>query len=247
MSEDSKSIAAFEALIGFRFENPDLLRRALTHSSYVNEYVGSADIGDNERLEFLGDAVLDVIVADMLYRRFPHISEGKLTQLRAALVKTESLAEIAGRFRLGEFLLVGHGEEISGGRQRLSTLCRGLEAVIGAIYLDRGMSAAADFTLPSLMELLDDVIANASHIDARSELQERLQAQLNVPPDYRVVGAEGPEHEKEFQVEVAIGEATIGCGRGRSKRAAAQAAAADALRRLDADGLPDSIKGGSKA
>ncbi len=243
MSEDSKSPADFEALIGLRFKDRDLLRQALTHSSFVNEYAGEAAIRDNERLEFLGDAVLDVIVADMLYRRFPRISEGELTQLRAALVKTESLAHIGAKFRLGEFLLVGHGEEISGGRERLSTLCRGFEAVIGAIYLDRGMRAAIDFVVPSLLELLEEIIAKNLHVDARSELQERIQGRLNIMPDYHVVGAEGPEHEKQFRVEAMLGNVIIGSGRGPSKRAAAQAAAADALRRLDADGLPDSAGG----
>lgn len=239
MNETSKSAAEFEALIGLRFSDQELLTQALTHSSFVNEYDGGVELRDNERLEFLGDAVLDVIVADMLYRRFPHVSEGELTQLRAALVKTESLAHIAAKFCLGDFLLVGHGEEISGGRERQSTLCRGFEAVIAAIYLDRGMGAAADFVLPSLLELLDDVIAYNLHIDARSELQERIQAQLNVMPEYYVVSEAGPEHEKVFRVDVMASESIIGSGQGPSKRAAAQDAAADALRRLEADGLPD--------
>ncbi|MCY3779820.1 MAG: ribonuclease III [Chloroflexi bacterium] len=241
MSQDN-STSAFEALIGVQFKDPSLLRQALTHSSFVNEYPGSAELEDNERLEFLGDAVLDAVVADMLYRRFPHISEGGLTQLRASLVKTESLAQIGAKFRLGDFLLLGHGEEISGGRERQSTLCRGFEAVIGAMYLDRGLGAVADFVTPSLLALLEDIIANNRQIDSRSELQERAQAQLGLMPDYTVVGAEGPEHDKEFRVQVTLAESIIGSGRGPSKRSAAQNAAADALRRLDADGLPDSLK-----
>ena len=241
MRNIGKRLADFEALIGLRFKDQALLQQALTHSSFVNENTGDADLRDNERLEFLGDAVLDIIVASLLYRRFPHVSEGNLTQLRAALVKTESLAQIAAAFRLGEFLRIGHGEELSGGRERLRTLCCGLEAVIGAVYLDQGLDAAIDFVTPSLLQLLDSVIANRSHIDARSELQERIQARLNRPPLYALVDAQGPEHEKEFRVNVSLGELVIGSGKGRSKRAAAQEAAADALRRLDADELPEAI------
>ncbi len=235
MSKKNQSTSAFEALIGVSFDDPDLLTQALTHSSFVNEYEGEAEVSDNERLEFLGDAVLDVIVADMLYRRFPHVGEGELTQLRAALVKTESLAHIGSSFKIGEFLRVGHGEEISGGRVRLSTICRGFEAVIGAIYLDRGMNAVVDFVLPPMLEMLQDIIANQLHIDARSELQERIQARLNITPDYIVVGEAGPEHEKEFRVDITLGRKVIGSGMGLSKRAAAQDAAVDALRRLDLD------------
>ena len=247
MGKETRSTSAFEALIGVSFDNPDLLTQALTHSSFVNEYEGEEELSDNERLEFLGDAVLDVIVADMLYRRFPHVSEGELTQLRAALVKTESLAHIGSRFRIGDFLRVGHGEEISGGRERLSTLCRGFEAVIGAIYLDRGMSAVVDFVMPPMLELLEDIIANNLHIDARSELQERIQARLNITPDYIVVGEAGPEHEKEFRVDITLDNQVIGSGLGPSKRAAAQDAAIDALRRLDVDRLADSVEGNADA
>ena len=241
MSKDC-STSAFEALIGVEFNDASLLRQALTHSSYVNEYAGGAELEDNERLEFLGDAVLDAVVADMLYRRFPRISEGGLTQLRASLVKTESLAQIGAKFRLGEFLLLGHGEEISGGRERRSTLCRGFEAVIGAMYLDRGLSAVVDFVTPSLLDLLEDVIAHNRQIDSRSELQERTLAQTGLMPDYRVVGTEGPEHEKEFRVQVTLAESVIGSGRGPSKRSAARDAAADALRRIDAAGGPEAVK-----
>ncbi len=241
MNDESKNAAQFAAHIGIVFAEPKLLRQALTHSSYVNEYAGAADLRDNERLEFLGDAVLDVIVADLLYRRFPHVSEGDLTQMRSALVKAESLAQIAANFALGDFLLVGHGEELSGGRERLSTLCRGLEAVVGAIYLDQGLGAAENFIGPALLELLDDVLANRRHIDARGELQERVQARLNITPDYRVIGEDGPEHAKVFRVQALLADNVIGCGRGPSKRAAAQAAAADALQRLDAGRVPASV------
>lgn len=240
MSESDNS-AAFAAVIGIAFHERALLTQALTHRSFVNENEGDGDGRDNERLEFLGDAVLDLIVADMLYRKYPHVDEGELTQLRAALVKTESLAHLGRNCRLGEFLRIGHGEELTGGRGRLTILCRAFEAVIGAIYLDQGMEAVINFVVPPLLELLEDIIAKGRHIDARSELQERIQARLNITPDYRVTGAEGPEHEKEFCVEVAIGDQLMGSGSGGSKRAAAQEAARAALKQLEAEGLPEAL------
>ena len=241
MSKSEEAISAFEAALGLRFRDRELLTQALTHRSFVNEYDG--DALDNERLEFLGDAVLDLIVADLLYRKFPRVDEGELTQLRAALVKTESLAQLGVDCRLGEYLRIGHGEELSGGRERLTILCRAFEAVIGAIYLDRGMAAVKGFVVPPLLDLLDHIIREGLHIDARSELQERVQARLNIKPDYHLAGAEGPEHAKEFRVEVAIGDMLIGSGVGGSKRAAAQDAARAALKQLDADGLSEALLG----
>lgn len=243
MSESDSRSAAFEALLGIKFHDRALLTQALTHRSFVNENAGDGDARDNERLEFLGDAVLDLIVADMLYRKYPTVDEGELTQLRAALVKTESLAHLGRNCRLGDFLRIGHGETLSGGRGRLTILCRAFEAVIGAIYLDQGMDAVADFVVPSLLELLDHIIDLGLHIDARSELQERVQARLNITPEYRVIGAEGPEHAKEFRVEVAIEDRLIGSGIGGSKRAAAQEAARAALKQLEAGDLPEALLG----
>ena len=231
-----------EDLLGIRFHNSDLLIQALTHSSFVNEYSGDQAIADNERLEFLGDAILDLIVADMLYHKYPDVSEGELTQLRAALVKTESLARIGISFRLGDFLRIGRGEENTGGRGRMTILCQGFEAVIGAMYLDRGLKTVVDFVMPSLLELLDYILENSLHIDARSELQERIQAKLSITPSYRVAGADGPDHAKEFRVEAALGDTIIGSGSGASKRLAAQDAARAALEYLERAGLPDSVE-----
>lgn len=241
MGKSAEASENFAEILGIRFNDPELLIQALTHSSFVNEYEGNDTIGDNERLEFLGDAVIDIVVAEMLYRRFPNASEGQLTQLRAALVRTESLAQIGARFRLGEFLRIGHGEEISGGRERQTNLCRGLEAVAGAIFVDRGLDAVVDTIMPAMLELLDETISNRLHIDARSELQELTQGRLNSLPTYEVVASAGPEHDKEFRVEVALGGSVIASGSGRSKRSAAQAAARAALDRLEADGFPDSV------
>ncbi len=239
MTDPSAAYQHFRDRLGFKFKDPDSLHQALTHSSYVNELGKAVPAGDNERLEFLGDAVLDIIVADMLFRRYPTLPEGALTQLRASLVKTESLAQLARACSLGEFLRIGHGEELSGGRQRSTTLCQAFEAVICAMYLDRGLAAVKRFLEPRLLALLEHIIEHNLHIDARSELQALTQARLNIPPNYRVADSQGPEHEKEFIVEVCIGGTVLGSGAGGSKRAAAQEAARIALNSIHADGFPD--------
>jgi ribonuclease III len=234
---EQNQISQFQALIGVHFLDPNMLRRALTHRSFVNE-VGE-DMRDNERLEFLGDAILDFVVADMLFRLFPDVSEGELTQLRAALVRTESLALLGSEIQLGEYLLIGKGEENSGGRTRTNNLCRGFEALIGAIYLDRGIETVREFSLPRLNVLLEYVLENDLHKDARSMLQERSQAELRFTPIYRLADANGPDHEKEFLVEVLIGEIVLGKGIGSSKRTAAQSAARIALKQLEEVGWPE--------
>lgn len=238
---ETKHLQDFQSILDMRFQNPQLLRRALTHRSFVNE---SEDvIRDNERLEFLGDAVLDFIVADMLFRRFPDVTEGELTQLRSALVRTDSLAMLASECHLGEYLFMGKGEANSGGRDRLNNLCRGLEAVIGAMYIDSGVQAVRAFILPRFERLLAYILEHSLHKDARSMLQERSQAELRFTPVYRLVDSAGPDHEKEFFVEVIVGEDVIlGSGTGHSKRAAAQAAARTALQSLEADGWPPPVE-----
>ena len=225
-------LTEFQAQNGFAFRAPLLLQQALTHRSYVNEH-DEEDLSDNERLEFLGDAVLDFISGEMLYRRFPDMPEGDMTRLRAALVRTESLAALAVRCRLGEALRMGKGEEKGGGRERLNNLCGGFEAVIGALYLDQGLEAVKTFMLPQLLERLEQVFAEQLDKDARSILQEVSQATYNLTPVYRLVDAFGPEHEKEFTFEALIGEQVVGHGVGRSKQAASQAAAQNALDALE--------------
>lgn len=225
----------FQGEMGVQFRDWSLLRQALTHRSYINEHEDE-DLQDNERMEFLGDAILDFIVADMLYKRFPEMPEGELTRLRAALVRTESLAELGAQCQLGEALLIGKGEENSGGRRRQNNLCRGFEAVIGALYLDQGLEAVKQFVLPRLTLLLKQVMDEALHKDARSQLQEWSQAELSLTPVYRTVAASGPDHNKEFLVEVLIGDRVVGRGAGRSKQAAAQDAARNALKTLAQEG-----------
>jgi ribonuclease-3 len=228
------TLTDFEALLQVPFHDPALLREALTHSSYANEMEQPGR--DNERLEFLGDAIIGFITAEMLFRRYGAASEGDLTRLRSALVKAESLAMLAQECRLGDFLLMGKGEEARGGRKRINTLCRAFEALVGAMYLDRGMERVRDFLLPALGRLLDYIISHGLDQDARSLLQERSQAELHITPAYRVTDTVGPEHEKEYHVEVLIKELILGQGRGASKRLASHAAARDALQRLETQG-----------
>ena len=228
--------ARLDSALGLTFRDPDLLLQALTHSSWVNEH-GDATARDNERLEYLGDAVLGMIVAELVYREYPDYSEGMLTQLRAALVRAESLAGFASNMGLGEQLRIGRGEERNGGRQRASILCGAYEAVVGALYLDQGLDAARDFAMPRLKDRLQRVVADGKHIDARSALQELTQAQWRVTPRYRLVDMDGPDHLPVFRVEALIGETVAAEGYGSSKPAAAMAAARIALKRVRAGEL----------
>lgn len=225
------TLEEFQELIGIHFNNPDLLRQAMTHRSYVNEQ-SDAHLGDNERMEFLGDAVLDFVVTDMLYEQFPEMPEGELTRLRAALVRTDALAELGAQCRVGEVLLIGKGEGKSGGRFRRNNLCSAFEALIGAIFLDQSIEQVKGFVLPRMADYLNYVIEEALHKDARSQLQEWSQAKLNLTPVYHTIDSTGPDHEKEFIIEVSVGEQIVGRGMGKSKQRAAQAAARSALKAL---------------
>ncbi len=220
-----------QAILGFRFRDRFLLETALTHRSFLNENPDLPDLTDNERLEFLGDAVLDFVVGDYLFHRFPDYREGDLTLLRAALVQTRTLAKFAGQIRLGEFIRMGRGEEQSGGRQRKGLLADAFEALIGAIYLDQGLNVAQQwlverFIEPALAEM--DVLAK----DPKSRFQEEAQTLFGITPVYELVSEEGPDHAKVFTMQVRLGDEVWGVGRGRSKQEATQAAAEEALRRL---------------
>ncbi|MCU0508167.1 MAG: ribonuclease III [Anaerolineae bacterium] len=209
-----------------------MLRTALTHRSYLNEH-GDVDWEDNERLEYLGDAVLDFLLADYLFEKFPNAPEGELTALRAALVRRETLSRLASRLDIGNALLMGHGEVETGGRGRPATLCAAFEAVVGALYLDKDLTAVAEFVLPMMQEELGGARVEVTDKDPKSRLQELAQAALGVTPRYRTVSAEGPDHAKVFHVEVSIGDTVYGEGEGPSKQLAAQSAAVDALARED--------------
>jgi ribonuclease-3 len=237
------NLQELETRLGLQFKDKSLLLRALTHRSYLNENLGTV-LEDNERLEFLGDAVLDFLVGAYLYHRFPEMKEGDLTSLRAALVRTETLADFARQLDVGRFLLLGLGEADSGGRDRTPLLCAAFEALTGAIYLDQGLEAVKKLTEPLIGPALVTIMDDSLHIDAKSEFQVWAQAHFNITPRYVVVGSSGPDHAKMFAVEARVGDMVWGVGNGRSKQSAAQAAAGDALKRVEAMGgepepLPD--------
>lgn len=217
-----------EARLGHLFKSPHLLLDALTHRSYVFEFA-AADVVSNERLEFLGDAVLELISSDLLYRRFPKAQEGELSNMRAALVRASTLAAFARSLQLGPHLRLGRGEETTGGRDRDLLIASAFEAVIGALYLDGGVRAAKSVVEPLLREELSRITEGKAIKDPKSRLQELAQARLGSTPTYRVVAETGPSHERTFEVEVLIGHFAAAHGSGRSKRQAEQNAAAAAL------------------
>ncbi len=216
-----------EEALGVHFQNQALLRLALTHRSYIYETSG-AGLSSNERIEFLGDSVLTFISADFLYRTFPELSEGELSDVRAALVKMGTLATFARDIQLGDFLLLGKGEQSSGGSQRI--LASAFEALLGAIYLDQGMEVVKRFLVPRLEPIAQDVVKKRLFKDNKSLFQELAQAHDGITPSYRLVSQEGPSHDREFKVVVMLGEQVVGRGQGRNKQAAEQEAAHVALR-----------------
>jgi ribonuclease III len=227
------NLKELEARLGLQFKDKSLLLRALTHRSYLNENPGEV-LEDNERLEFLGDAVLDFLVGAYLYHRFPEMKEGDLTSLRAALVRTETLADFSRELEVGRFLLLGLGEADSGGRDRTPILCAAFEALTGAIYLDQGLEAVERLTEPLIGPALVTIMDDSLHIDAKSEFQVWAQATFNLTPRYVVVGSSGPDHAKVFTMQARVGDKVWGEGNGRSKQSAAQSAARSALQKIAA-------------
>lgn len=227
-------IMELQETLGVKLENVSLLEQALVHSSYVNENPNLVS-GHNERLEFLGDAVLDFIVAGKLYREFPDFTEGEMTRRRAALVRRDALARVARSIGLGEFLYMGKGEEASGGRSKPLNLAGALEAVIAAVYLDRGTTATRDMVVRLLGEEWERMVSRGTSVDYKSKLQEVSQARFQLTPSYRLVGESGPDHDKRFTVEVKVGTEVAGRGSGKSKKLAETEAARAALERLDRD------------
>ena len=211
------------------FLNPQLLETALTHRSALNER-GSTATESNERLEFLGDAVLELSTTEYLFTEFPQEPEGVLTAYRSALVKTTSLAEVAKSLGLGERLKMSKGEESTGGRNNPSLLADTLEAVIGALYLDQGFTAADTFLRENLFVTVATILKDKLYKDPKSELQEKVQARGFETPNYVVISEAGPDHDKEFTVEVQVGGKPVASGMGKSKQQAQQAAAQAALK-----------------
>lgn len=218
------ALVRLEARLGRRFSDRSLLVQALTHGSWLHENRGAPE-ADYERLEFLGDAVLGFFVADRVFRSDPSASEGDLTRRKQGMVSTPALAAAARKLDLGPALLLGRGEEASGGRERETLLADAFEAVLGAIFLDGGIRAARAF--------VKRTVGGAENVgvrDPKTELQERWQARARVTPRYRIVATEGPAHAREFTVEVLAGETVLAAGTGKNRKAAEQAAAASALR-----------------
>jgi ribonuclease III len=229
----------FEDRLHHKFQNPELLRRALTHSSALPELraVEAESVeppGDNEQLEFLGDAVLDLLASEYLLEKFPQWSEGQLSKSRARLVNAQALDLAARRLRLGEHLRLGRGEEKTGGREKPALLADAFEAVVAAIYLDAGLAAAKEMLRTTLFEAaLEEGGSNLFEADRKSALQEFLQGRGKPPAEYRLTAQSGPDHQKTFEVEVWINGSCMASGQGSTKKEAEQRAAGTALERLE--------------
>jgi len=216
--------------IGITFHDKELLTRAFVHRSHLNE---AHDMHiSNERLEFLGDAVLSFLTSHFLYEQYPDFPEGTLTNIRSSLVKTNSLADVSRELHMGDLLLLSHGEESSGGRNNPSLLADEFEALLGAIFLDQGIETAKKFLSQFLFPKASTVVANKSYIDYKSLLQELIQQESRVSPTYQVVKSEGPDHAKTFWVEATADSRVLGSGSGKSKQDAEQSAALDALEKM---------------
>jgi ribonuclease-3 len=229
---NKRKIKEFEESLALDFNDKTLIQRALTHKSYPNEN-RRLNLKDNERLEFLGDSVLSLSVSTYIFNKFSNLPEGELAKMRAVIVSASILAEAAKRIELGQFLFLGKGEEMTGGRERDSILADTMEAIFGALYLDQGFTAAADFILELLkVDIIN--VAEGNHIqDYKTILQEVIQENGNVRPEYEVVDEEGPDHNKTFIVAVKINEDSLGSGQGSSKKEAEQEAAKVALDKLN--------------
>lgn len=228
-----RSIDELDRDLELGFKDRALLQQALYHRSYLNE--AGEDVESNERMEFLGDAVLGLIISDKLFRDYPLLSEGHLSQIRAILVRWDALAHAAERINLGEYLVLGRGEELSGGRERPSNLAGALEALIGAAFLDGGMTRARKLVLRLLKPDLEEIAADGFSADSKSELQHVAQTRWHQIPRYRLVSSEGPDHAKLFTVEVVVGDQMLGQGQGRNKKQAELNAARQALETLPTD------------
>jgi len=221
--------SAFEQKTGFTFQNKTLLKQAFTHRSYINEHKGSG-LEHNERLEFLGDAVLELVMTEFLYAKFPQKPEGELTAYRAALVNTQSIAAASTELEMNEFLLLSKGEAKDTGRARLYILANTFEAFIGALYLDQGYDAAKKFIDDNLFHKADEIVEKRLWQDAKSRFQELAQEKEGVTPNYELIGEKGPDHDKHFLTGVFLGKNKIAEGSGPSKQEAEQEAAENGLK-----------------
>lgn len=214
--------------INYYYKDIKLLNRALTHSSYANEHK-KYKVKYNERLEFLGDSVLSIVISDYIFNTYPHYPEGELTKLRAIVVCENSLATISKRIEIGQYLLLGKGEEATGGRERLSILADLFEALLGSIYLDGGLESAKKFILDNFKDIINKAATGRLFLDYKTQLQELIQRNSKSKLEYRVIKEEGPDHNKVFHVEVKDNQNVLGKGSGKSKKEAEQNAAKIAL------------------
>ncbi len=228
-----ESPEAFARRLHLPIKDMLLVSRALTHRSFLNEHPEALE--DNERLEFLGDAVLDFVVGAWLYNRYPEMAEGELTRLRAALVNTDQLAEFAASLGLGKALRLSRGERDGGGRNRQAILCGAFEALVGALYLDGELEAVRQFLEPILEIYTHGILIRRDDQDSKSQLQEWAQAQGFPPPHYRIASEKGPDHSKVFHVEVWVNDQVYGFGVGPSKQVASKVAARDALDNIESE------------
>lgn len=226
----NSELADFEKRIGIEFSDKSLLQQAFTHRSFVNENRGERP-DHNERLEFLGDAVLELVITDFLYHRFPNKPEGELTSYRSALVNSQTCSRVARELDFNELLLLSKGEAKDTGRARQYIMADALEAVIGAIYLDQGYNTARDFIAQHLSSLIDEILAEGNWVDAKSRFQEEAQKYVSITPQYRIINETGPDHDKQFTVGVYLEDELVSEGQGRSKQEAEQDAAAQALKK----------------
>ncbi|WDV47663.1 ribonuclease III [Clostridiaceae bacterium M8S5] len=224
---------SLQNIIKYNFKNLELLNRALTHSSYANEH-RRLNIKYNERLEFLGDAVLGLVISDYIFKKYNHYPEGELTKLRAIVVCERSLDYMSKKLEFGKYLLLGRGEEATGGRERVSILADTFESIVGAIYLDAGLEKAKIFILSNMIEIIDSAVEGKIFLDYKTQLQEHMQQMEKCNIKYTVVNEEGPDHNKIFYVDVSNCDIVIGSGKGKSKKEAEQNAAKQAL---DKEGL----------
>ncbi len=223
-----KDFAPFEQSLGITFTNKDILKHAFIHRSYINENPKSG-LEHNERLEFLGDAVIELVVTDYLFRNYPTNHEGDLTAYRSALVNAVIMGEVAGALGMNDYLLLSKGEQKDTGRARQTILANTYESFVGALYLDQGYDVCDTFVKQTLLVKLDDIIKNKSWKDPKSRIQEEAQDRVGVTPSYKVVAETGPDHDKNFTIGIFFGEKKIAEGKGRSKQEAEQAAAQNAL------------------
>jgi ribonuclease-3 len=229
-TERKKELQLFERHAGLRFRELESLNQAFTHRSYANEL--SDTVANNERLEFLGDSVLGMVVSEYLYERLPDQPEGELARIKSFVVSEASLSEIAKRLRVDNYILIGKGEEYSGGRSKKAILADALEAIIGAYYLDSGFLPARKFVLAILIPEITKVLENRHAKDYKTLLQELVQKRMKTYPKYKVAQKSGPDHDRTFTIEVHIGERSFGSGRGKNKKEAEQEAARIAFETL---------------